>query len=281
MSLTTRLKKSLPAPLKKGLRQLLNRLRGQHTPLYEHCFSGPYSSWQEAVQHSDGYDEKSILDKTLKAALQVKQGLAVYERDSVIFDSVQVPRNQLSAFQHILKTTGQRLHVIDFGGSLGTSYFLASKILKGITDLKWAIVEQKHYVAAGNQYIAGPQLAFYNTLQEAARSLQPDLLLVSGSIQYVENAYTLLEQMRDMNLPYILFDRTLFTRRPDGMVAVQRAAESIYKGSYPCHFFNEAAFLRIFEGKYELVMQYDSDYDAPDMLQEELVQMRGMLLARL
>lgn len=258
------------------MRALLGLGKGRHEP----NFSGPYTTWQEAIQNSGGYDEKSILDRTLQASLKVKQGLAAYERDGVIFNTIQVSPNQQKAFGHVLQATQGHLHVIDFGGSLGTSYFLNRKVLKDVTDFKWAIVEQSHYVIAGNLYIAEPPLAFFNNLQEAARIMQPDMLLVSGSVQYIENARLLLEQMRDMNLPYLLFDRTFFIDKHHDCIAVQNVPESIYTGSYPCHLFNEAAFLSIFAGKYNIVMQFDSDYDSPDHLHDNTIQVKGMLLAR-
>lgn len=55
----------------------------------ENCLSGYYNSWIEAVAASTGYDTDLILEKTKAALLKVKNGEAIYERDSVLFNEIQ------------------------------------------------------------------------------------------------------------------------------------------------------------------------------------------------
>jgi hypothetical protein len=45
-------------------------------------YTGNYSSWQDALANSTGYDSDLILEKVSTALLKVKSGEAVYERDS-------------------------------------------------------------------------------------------------------------------------------------------------------------------------------------------------------
>jgi len=52
---------------------------------------GDYSNWDELVTSADGYNAENILNKTKDALLQVKNGTAVYERDSVLFDKIVPP----------------------------------------------------------------------------------------------------------------------------------------------------------------------------------------------
>ena len=52
-------------------------------------FIGPFESWNEAQEHSIGYESDNILEKVKAAQLKVKNGKAAYERDSVVFDKVQ------------------------------------------------------------------------------------------------------------------------------------------------------------------------------------------------
>ena len=56
---------------------------------HEYGYSGNFSSWEEATQASTGYDSDVIFNKVKNALLEVKEGRAVYERDSVIFDKIQ------------------------------------------------------------------------------------------------------------------------------------------------------------------------------------------------
>jgi len=47
---------------------------------------GDFKSWEEAKRVSGGYEDKLILERVREAAIRVKKGEAVYERDGVIFD---------------------------------------------------------------------------------------------------------------------------------------------------------------------------------------------------
>jgi len=56
--------------------------------LFPSDITGNYSTWEEAVAASTGYDAKQILEKTKNALLKVKKGEAVYERDSILFNCI-------------------------------------------------------------------------------------------------------------------------------------------------------------------------------------------------
>jgi len=64
-------------------------------------FSGDYNSWESAVAASTGYDLKLILEKTNATLLKVKNGEAIYERDSVLFNEVQYASPLLSGLMWI------------------------------------------------------------------------------------------------------------------------------------------------------------------------------------
>src|SRR5258707_11909545 len=49
-------------------------------------FTGDFGSWEEAEEASTKYGAPEILAKTRAAMLKVRNGEAVFERDSVVFD---------------------------------------------------------------------------------------------------------------------------------------------------------------------------------------------------
>ena len=102
-------------------------------------FEGPFATWDEAVGMSSGYDSQQILDKVLAATLKVKYGVAPYERDSVLFDEVQYSWPVTAGLMWVAARNGGRLSVLDFGGSLGSSYFQNREFLEGIPDLRWSV----------------------------------------------------------------------------------------------------------------------------------------------
>jgi hypothetical protein len=52
-------------------------------------FTGNYPTWEDAMKDCTGYDAPNILEKVKTSLLKVKNGEAVYERDSVLFDHIQ------------------------------------------------------------------------------------------------------------------------------------------------------------------------------------------------
>src|SRR5436305_14010450 len=100
-------------------------------------FSGNYKSWEEAERDSTGYAAPEILQKTRAALLKVKAGEAAFERDSVIFDTMQYNFSLLAGLLRAAAANHGRLSVLDFGGSLGSTYFQQRSFLCDVTDLHW------------------------------------------------------------------------------------------------------------------------------------------------
>ena len=229
---------------------------------------GNYSSWKAANEKCTGYDSDVILEKVKAAVLKVKNGEAVYERDSVLFDSIEYSQPLLDAFLLIAGESDNQLHVVDFGGSLGSSYFQNRSFLSSVKKLEWSIVEQKHFVDCGKKFIEGEQLKFFFTIDEALNNQKSNVLFLSSVIQYFEKPYELIEKCLSYNFDYIIVDRTAFLEFDKERITVQIVPESIYKASYPAWFFNEQKIIKAFSGKYELVNGFDSKFDPREKLED-------------
>ena len=232
----------------------------------KHGWFGNYAIWDEAKKQCTGYDTTSILEKVKQAILKVKNGEAAYERDSVIFDTIEYSKPLLNIFKSITKENNGILQVIDFGGSLGSSYFQNKNFLADVQALKWSIVEQKHFVDCGKQYIEDEQLKFYYTIEEALQNNKAQTLLLSSVIQYFEKPYDLIEKCLSYNFDYIIIDRTAFMEGDKERITVQIVPEFIYKASYPAWFLNEQKFVNAFKMKYRLINNFDSNFDPREQL---------------
>ena len=200
---------------------------------------GNYSSWAEAQKKCTGYDAANILEKVKIAILKVKNGEAVYERDSVLFDEIQYSFPLLYALQYIAAENNNTLSIIDFGGSLGSSYFQNKKILDGLNKVHWSIVEQPNFVAVGKEAIQDDRLKFYTTIDAAIEANgKPDLVILSCSIQYIENPYKLLSEVVNKKSKYIIIDNTLFNFKARDRITKQIVPTHIYKASIPSWFLN-------------------------------------------
>ena len=219
-------------------------------------FTGPFTSWNQAEKLSNGYDSVNILDKVLDATLKVKSGKAVFERDSVLFHDYQFPWPVTSGLLWAAARACGRLSVLDFGGSLGSSYFQNLKLMEGLSSLHWSVIEQDHFVKAGRQYIQDEHLVFYSTIEECLAVEKPNVVLLSSVLQYLLNPYTALDQLMSCGAEIIIIDRTPFHDGKTDLVAVQNVADSIYPASYPLWILSTEHLMNYLSPYYHSVVQW-------------------------
>jgi len=218
---------------------------------------GNYSSWAEAEEKSSGYNSENILETVKQATLKVKNGEALYERDSVIFDKIEYSYPVLSALMWIAAQNKGELNILDFGGSLGSTYFQNKMFLDTLPSVKWNIVEQENFVKEGLKNFADEKLNFYYTIDKCLNENKVDVVLFSGVLQYIEKPYELIEQIKSKGIKYIIIDRTPFISKKD-RITIQKVHPEIYKAKYPCWFFNKTSFLNSFNDKYELIFDFEA-----------------------
>ncbi|QZZ20246.1 methyltransferase, TIGR04325 family [Leptothermofonsia sichuanensis E412] len=221
-------------------------------------YFGDYSSWEDAYRESTGYDAETILEKVKNSLLEVKSGKAVYARDGMIFDQLYYPFPLLATFLKIAVENDNQLNILDFGGSLGTSYFQCKDFLSSLKYLKWNIVEQANFVTCGKQCFEDHTLKFFYDISTCLRSENPDVILLSGVIQYLENPYTFLEELIRYNFTHIIIDRTPFIKTGKDRLTIQKVPPEIYPASYPSWFFDLEKFFSFFSVKYDLMFEFDA-----------------------
>jgi putative methyltransferase (TIGR04325 family) len=243
-----KLLKSLTPPL------LLRLIR----QIDKYGFSGNYTSWEAAKKDTAGYDSHEILSKVKSSLLQVKQGETVFERDSVLFNSIQYSFPILATLLKISLENQGKLSILDFGGSLGSSYYQYKNILSSVNNLKWSIVEQSHFVECGKHYFEDDHLKFFDSIDSCLTSEKPDIILLSSVVQYLEFPYQFLQQLMSYDFKNIIFDRTAFVVNGSDRLTIQKISPEIYSASYPAWFLDINKFKSILLEKYDLVFEFDS-----------------------
>jgi len=218
---------------------------------------GKFSSWEEALGQSTGYDADSIIENTLAARLKVRDGAAVYERDTLLYDEIIYTWPLLSVLLKAAIENDKVLDVLDFGGSLGSSYYQNEAMLSGVDKLTWNIIEQPRIVEIGTEELESNQLRFYSTVDECLRANRTNVVLLSGALQCIEKPYELLDTLILINAEYFVLDRTPFLRQHEAdVLSVQYTSAPYYKASYPVWFFNKKRIMGRFEGKYHQIGNY-------------------------
>ena len=223
-------------------------------------FMGDYATWDEALKKSSGYNSTNILEKVLKSTLKVKLGESVFERDSVLFDKVEYAWPVLSGLMWSAARNNGKLNVLDFGGALGTSYFQNYKFIKDFPEFYWNIVEQEHYVDAGQKYIQNEHLRFYPTIDACLMENSPNVILISGVLHYLPNPLSILRRLINIGASTFILDRTAYSNDlAKSSIKIQTVPPEIYEASYPVQFLIELDFINEFRKKnYVLIESFPS-----------------------
>lgn len=218
-------------------------------------YLGNYDSFAAARHACSGYDSELIIQKVTDATREVLAGHAVFERDSVLFYQEEYNWPLVAALLSIAAERQNRLTVLDFGGSLGSTFWQNRKLLSHLHEINWCIIEQPKFVAAGKQLLPGGPIQFYPSLAEFYQTRSADVVLFSSVLQYLEQPYEIIAQAVRQQPPHIILDRLAVIDGDHDRLSRQIVDRSIYPGSYPAWFFVEKNILNAFAG-YEIVARY-------------------------
>ena len=221
-------------------------------------FEEEYATWKDATENCTGYDSEGILEKVLEATLKVKNGEAVYERDSVLFDHIEYSWPVLSGLMWVAARNNGRLNVLDYGGSLGTSYFRNRKFIEPLELIRWNVVDQSHYVEAGQTHIQDHQLRFFETIDDCVQDIKPNAILLSSVLQYLRDPGKIIDTLIKIGSDVILIDRTIVNSNSVNNIYIQHVPSTIYSASYPCYSLSESWLLNRIGKTYDMAADFTS-----------------------
>lgn len=196
---------------------------------------GNFKNWEEANRECIGYDQHIIVEQTLQAISSTLNDPNRYERDGCIIHGQPTYTNNLI---NLLNSMNDNLKIIDFGGSLGSTYFQIRNYLYH-TAIDWNVVEQDIFVETGKQCIKADELSFHTSIDNIqCNNIQ--LILFSSSLPYIEKPYEILQKAIDYKIKYIFIDRhSVILNGDEDILTIQIVPPCIYETIYPCWFFGE------------------------------------------
>ncbi len=246
----------LPASVVSAYQQRFRRVR----------WEGRFSSWADANAVATGYDLPAILDRVENATRRVVAGNAGFERDGVAFPYAPEPWPALPLIQQIAAETDRSLHLIDFGGALGSTYHPHREVLQKRGSIRWSIIEQPAFVATGRRCFQTDVLRFHETVSAAIAEAgrPPDIILLGSSLSYLPEPIRVLAELVALQPQLLLIERTLFSTTGQSRLTLQRVPPSIYRASYPCWFIDPTAVEKLLSTSYHLVHDADDAAPPPD-----------------
>ncbi len=223
---------------------------------------GNFASWDEAARHGDGYGDATILDRVRSATLAVRDGKAAFERDGVLFDRVHYSHPLLAGLLYGAALHGNALDVLDFGGSLGSSYFQCKRFFAPLARVRWSVVEQGNFVAAGRDELETEELRFFADIDACLAAQRPHVLVLASVLQFLPDPLAILRRLLAHPFDVVIVDRTPMWNAPT-RITVQHVPAEIYGRPirYPARILNRDELVGHFSS-FELVSEFETD-DGP------------------
>lgn len=218
-------------------------------------------SWDDAFEMtSAGYTADKILQKCKNSLLKVKNGEYPYGRDSVLFTEKVLFYPLLSSLLYISLKKNKTLNIIDFGGSLGSTYFQNRDILKEAgTRINWNIIEQHNFAECGKEYFSNDDLCFHDSINDVSNIENISVCLLSSVLPYLKEPYVILNSIKKKDIEYIIIDRTIFLENESNdILTIEKVPPEIYDASYPAWFLSLNKFLLYIENYFDIIFKWDS-----------------------
>jgi putative methyltransferase (TIGR04325 family) len=261
--------------IKKIFKKQNNQTNLQHNKI---LWEGSYENFEEAKVFCTGYEAENILDTVKLSTQKVIDGEAVYERDGYIFDELQHNWSLVAMLKTIAANCNNELNVIDFGGSLGSTFNYVNKVISSSIKITWNVIEQDNFFECGKALFETNSVKFYKTIDDCIDvNKKVNVLLLSSVLQYLPTAGAFIDNVNNLSIKYILIDRTSFTQFAEGFWTVQKVPEHIYTAMYPCYFFNFKKLVSLFLN-YEVLYHFESAYDTPQVVNGNVCTWNGVLL---
>jgi putative methyltransferase (TIGR04325 family) len=217
-----------------------------------------FSNWQTAECQCDGYATAPVLESIVKASKAVSQGDALYERDGVIYHQFDENKHLLSALKHIYAEKGQ-FQVLDYGGALGSFYRQHCWFLGNFNDFTWCVVDQNNFVETGKRLFENNKLKFEPTLVDAFLKHQPNIAVISNSLQRVERPFEVLDDLAKLDIPYLFIEQAPIIEATEDRITQSFFPAKKCKASYPSWVFSEVKFKEKLGQYYRILDEFEAN----------------------
>lgn len=220
-------------------------------------WSGDFASWAEAASLCS-FDRPEFLAKVFAAAEAVLGGTAVHMRDGATFDEIEYSWPLLAGLLYAAARSGGNLTVLDFGGSLGTTYLQNRRFLDRMPGIEWHVVERDVYCDFAEQRIRHPRLHFHRSIEaSAAAGVKPDAVLLSAVLQVLPDPWAVLSSIRGLPARHVIIDRCPIHLEHRDRLTVFRAPVAIVDNmTRPMWFLHEDRLLAALAPEFELVERF-------------------------
>jgi putative methyltransferase (TIGR04325 family) len=232
------------------------------------------SSWDFALNNSLNYNQDKLVNNIFLATQNVLNKKYSYESDGVNFNNLKIDHNFLESLKKCIKTDNTIL--LDFGGSLGTTFFKYHNLISINKSIEWFIVEQEKIFEKSKILNFPKNLKFFKNIDEI--QVKPDIILLGSVLQYIEHYKKLLKNLISLKPNYIFIERTIFSINNLESIYIQENYFNFKKTSYPVRAIS-LKLLKEFmlKANYIVVNKYENN----DMIGGDNVEVNSILFKKI
>lgn len=193
--------------------------------------------WESASAQTSLYEDDILLSDLPK-----------FEHDPLVLNkstNLELTHSELTTVTMlcacILKLGKPIVKVLDIGGHAGR-HFVNTKLFAGDrVFLDWTVLETKTIAGYGQQYIKSLGLKF--TSDQSWLGTSYDIVIASGSLQYIENSQQLLLRPPVSNSPFLIINRTELIDLHHDVFYRHTSVYDIGTTSFPAVMFSKDDFI--------------------------------------
>ena len=216
---------------------------------------GNYRTWEEALQATGPYKPK--MATLIETVRRYRDGEPSYlNRYDASSRGVSYPL--LAGLLTASVRCGGRLSVLDFGGSLGQTWFGLEWTLRHLpSPTMWCVVDQPECVADGVPLFESDRLRFYASVDAAASEHELNTVVCSSTLQYLDEPYEILDMLARLTLPHLILDRTPISNEDTELIMRQHTPAVMGGDVHPLRTLSRARIDAVLAGRgYELHDDY-------------------------
>ena len=216
---------------------------------------GNYRTWEEALQATGPYKPEmaTLIDTVRRYRDREPSYLNQYDPSC---RGISYPL--LAGLLTASVRCGGRLSVLDFGGSLGQTWFGLEWTLRHLpVPTTWCVVDQPGCVEGALPWFESDQLRFYTSVEAAVSEHELNTVVCSSTLQYLDQPYDVLDVLARLKLPHIILDRTAVSNEDTELIMRQHTPADMGGDVHPLRTLSRVRIDAVLAGKgYELHDDY-------------------------
>lgn len=149
-----------------------------------------------------------------------------------------------------------RLHVLDWRGGLGNTYWENRPDLKEVGHLRWSVVEHSPLVELGKREFATGTLQFFDRVEDCEIIEPIRVVLISAVLGYARAPHAILRDLAGGSADWLILDRTGFHRAGGDRLTVEHQISERGPERRPCWFLDRSRLMDTLGSAWELIDEW-------------------------